>query len=195
MYGRTAISGRRTSLLAGISVRASIELICLANDRMMPQPFTAAVFMAFRRVRCPGDGQLGSDSVGALRFEKSDEFGQTRFVFAQLISKRPAKIDILTDIFSQDLSSRTSRPRLSEVAQCTKVDLRVNPCGVRLPVTQALHRFHLKTLPGQASRSPTYGERDNRLSVSETMSALFRARVDGLYDCAPAATSPVIGAR
>jgi hypothetical protein len=65
------------------------------------QPFKAAVFMAFRRLGCPGDGQSSGDPVGALRCEKCDEFGQPWLVFAQFISKSPAKIDVLPQIFSQ----------------------------------------------------------------------------------------------
>ena len=66
-----------------------------------PQPFTTTVFMALGRLRCPADGELRGDSVGAVRFEESDKLSQTRLVFAQLISKSSAKIDILTEIFSQ----------------------------------------------------------------------------------------------
>src|SRR5580704_17086238 len=40
-----------------------------------------------------------------------------------------------SDLFG-DLSSSTSRPRLSEVSQRTKIDLRVNLCCARRPMTQ-----------------------------------------------------------
>jgi hypothetical protein len=70
------------------------------------QPFKAAVFMPFRRFHCPGDSQLGGDAVGALRFELCDEFGQAWLVFAQLVSKSSAKVDVLPQIFSQ-ISHRT----------------------------------------------------------------------------------------
>ena len=65
------------------------------------QPFKAAVFSAFRGLRCPGDGQLGSDMICALRFEKCEEFGQPWFVFAQLVSKGLSKFDVLQQIFSE----------------------------------------------------------------------------------------------
>ena len=65
------------------------------------QPFEAAVFMAARRLRRPGDGQLGGDMICALRFEKCEEFGQPWFVFAQFVSKGLSKFDVLPQILSE----------------------------------------------------------------------------------------------
>src|SRR5580692_3609524 len=96
------------------------------------------------------------------------------------------------DLFG-DLSSRTSRPRLSEVSQWTKIDLRVNLCCACLPMTQHLTDF---------TQRRSAAEHLGRQSVAEQITTfpfrndagLFRARATVLTIAHPLC-SPVIGAR
>src|SRR5580700_5133800 len=84
-----------------------------------------------------------------------------------------------------DLSSRTSRPRLSEVSQCTKIDLRVNLGCACLPMTQHFTDF---------TQRRSAAEHLCRESVAEQITAFaFRndagpvqGTSDGSHDCASA---------